>query len=100
MGAFKAKLSNNTGSHIYSLSGVGFGLALTQAFLEMHGGSAVIISDENHGTVVNFSLPQNLDKTPPSFSSLIPKYSGIFDDIKLELSQVLPSDVFSINLKA
>lgn len=72
----------------------GFGLAIMHAFLELHGGSSVVISNENQGTMVNITLPQNLDKTPPVFSTLISGYSGGYNEFKLELSQVLPSESF------
>ncbi|MBQ6868480.1 MAG: sensor histidine kinase [Clostridia bacterium] len=73
-----------------------FGFAVSHIFLELHGGHFSVISEENKGTVVSISFPRNMDKMPPSFSSMIPPYSGNMDELLMELSPVLPPEKYII----
>lgn len=71
-----------------------FGFAISHIFLELHGGHFSVISEQGKGTVVSMSLPRNMDKLPPSFSSMIPPYSGNMNELLLELSPVLPPEKY------
>lgn len=77
----------------------GFGLSVSRAFLELHGGTMIIISDVDKGTAVSLNIPENMDKASPCFSSVVPSYSGSIDDVLLELSPVLPADCFILPSK-
>ena len=68
-------------------SGAGFGLAISRAILELHGGSVMIESNENAGTAVILSLPDNLPQTTNLPSPLI-DLTGGFSPILIELSSV------------
>ena len=71
-----------------------FGFAVSQIFLELHGGHFSVISEQDKGTVVSMSFLVNMDKQPPAFSSMIPPYSGSADQYLMELSPVLPSEMY------
>ncbi|MBT6428886.1 MAG: two-component sensor histidine kinase, partial [Rhodospirillaceae bacterium] len=45
------------GSYVRSHEGTGLGLPLAKQFMELHGGSFDMKSDEGKGTVVTLSLP-------------------------------------------
>ena len=53
-----------------------------------------VISEQNKGTVVSMSFPVNMDKQPPAFSSMIPPYSGSMNQYLMELSPVLPPEMY------
>lgn len=74
----------------------GFGIPVSRAFLELHGGTMIIISDMDRGTAVNFNIPENSDKASSGFSAVTTSYSGSIDDILLELSPVLPAGCFML----
>ena len=46
-------------SRARSHEGIGLGLPIAKALIEQHGGSLSITSEENAGTAVKFTLPQN-----------------------------------------
>ncbi len=70
------------------------GFAVSQIFLELHGGHFSVISEQDKGTVVSMSFPVNMDKQPPAFSSMIPPYSGSMNQYLMELSPVLPPEMY------
>lgn len=44
----------------YEQQGAGLGLAITKMLVEIHGGTFALHSEENKGTIVQFSLPRNI----------------------------------------
>ena len=52
-------------SRTRSQEGTGLGLPIAKALIEQHGGCLSIVSRENFGTIVSFTLPQNALKQMP-----------------------------------
>lgn len=77
-----------------SLGGAGFGLELVKAFIEKHGGSIVITSQENMGTSACIVLPKNEGVKPAVFNSAAFDYAGGFSHVLVELSTVLDKKFF------
>ncbi|MBQ7492378.1 MAG: HAMP domain-containing histidine kinase [Clostridia bacterium] len=75
-------------------SGVGFGLALTRAFAEKHGGRFILMSNEGGGTSAQIMLPAEQDHPVDSFHDIRTTYGGGLDPILVELSTVLDVSAF------
>lgn len=75
-------------------SGLGLGLPIVREIIALHGGS--IILESSNGTTVIISLP-NRRVQSNELNSTIANYdfSGGFDNAFVELSDVLPKEIFS-----
>ena len=72
--------------------GVGIGLPIVQSIASLHGGNAIISSNE-HGTTVSVSIPttQNI---PDNLGIAAVSYDSGLSDLMLQLSEVIPADHF------
>ena len=76
--------------------GIGLGLPMARRILQVHGGNLLLESEEGKGTAVHLMLPAVQGKGELSLSTTIqrPDYSGGFNKLLLELSDVLPSRAY------
>lgn len=76
--------------------GIGLGLQMARRIMQAHGGTLLLESEEGKGTGVHLMLPVSQGKENLSLSTTIqrPDYSGGFNKLLLELSDVLPSRAF------
>ncbi len=51
------------GSNSHTVAGAGLGLSLVKHFVELHGGTILLTSQEAIGTEVEITLPRNVDST-------------------------------------
>ncbi|MBQ1705625.1 MAG: HAMP domain-containing histidine kinase [Clostridia bacterium] len=75
-------------------SGVGFGLALTRAFAEKHGGRFMLMSNEGGGTSAQVALPLEQEHPVDSVHSMRATYGTGLDPVLVELSTVLDAEAF------
>ena len=73
-------------------SGIGVGLPIVQNIAALHGGHAIISSDEN-GTSVSLSIPAFQDDAD-NLSTPAARYDSGLADLMLQLSEVIPSEHF------
>lgn len=74
--------------------GLGLGLPLCQRIAREHGGSLALVSEVGKGTAVTVSLPNR--KGPQKLAQpLLPKLSGGFNEVLVELSDALPKQAFT-----
>lgn len=76
--------------------GIGLGLGMARSIMQAHGGNLLLESQEGVGTAVHLTLPISQDKTTMSLASrvILPDYTGGYNRLLLELSDVLPSRAF------
>ncbi len=74
--------------------GLGLGLAITKAYVEMMGGTISIHSNQNKGTVFNFRIPLKYDKTNKLD---VQKVSDIQLEILLDKKTILIAEDDNIN---
>jgi len=79
---------------------LGLGLPIVKEIAEMHGGALALVSREETGTAVTLSLPfSGQDHYCVNTPVLEFDYAGGFSHILLELSDILPYEVFSRSLR-
>lgn len=76
------------------VGGAGYGFALAQAILSLHGGTCVISSVEGQGTTVTMTLPLTLRGDSLPLRAPQPLYASGFDPLLLELSSALPAEFY------
>jgi len=64
------------------LSGLGLGLAISTAYVEMLGGQISVTSEVNKGSVFSFTIPLKFDESPETFIARNEKNSCEFDTHK------------------
>ena len=74
--------------------GLGLGLAITKAYVEMMGGTISIHSNQNKGTVFNFRIPLKYDKTNKLD---VQKVSDMQLEIQLDKKTILIAEDDNIN---
>ena len=74
--------------------GLGLGLAITRAYVEMMGGTISIHSNQNKGTVFNFRIPLKYDKTNKLD---VQKVSDMQLEIQLDKKTILIAEDDNIN---
>ena len=72
--------------------GIGIGLPMVRSIAVLHGGNALITSDE-HGTTVSVSIPASQEDYD-NFSTPAAQYDSGLSDMMLQLSDVIPADHF------
>lgn len=75
-------------------AGAGFGLALVRAFTERHGGRMLLMSNEGQGASVQLLLPETHSPEPLQLRTHVLPYGTGLDPMLVELSTVLPPDVY------
>lgn len=81
--------------------GVGLGLPLARKIAELHGGTVIIQTQPGEGTTVTMSLSLRSKEDPCILSTPIVNYdyAGGYSHVMVELSDVLPVELFdSLNL--
>ncbi|MBQ8830204.1 MAG: HAMP domain-containing histidine kinase [Oscillospiraceae bacterium] len=73
-------------------SGIGVGLPIVQHIAALHGGHAIISSDEN-GTSVSLSIPAQQENAD-NFCTPAAYYDSGLSDLMLQLSEVIPAERF------
>ena len=74
--------------------GAGFGLALVDALAHRHGGSFVVTTRPDQGTLACITLPRTKSPGTGSLSSLNPDYAGGLDRTLIELSTALGREFY------
>lgn len=76
--------------------GIGLGLPLARAIMQQHGGSLILESQPHQGTTVYLALPYTHSYSEEPLHSPIqrPTPFGGFSPALVELSDVLPSDIY------
>jgi len=79
-------------------NGLGLGMALVRAAVAVHGGTVLIQQPSSGGTKVTLSIPTKTDGNLPIHSpGLFADYAGDRDHGLLELSEVLPPELYTYN---
>ena len=79
-------------AEITPTGGVGIGLPIVKSIASIHGGNAIISSNE-HGTTVSVSIPATQNNSDNLGIAAISYDSGL-SDLMLQLSEVIPADHF------
>lgn len=79
--------------------GVGLGMTIVRAVAVAHGGTVLVDSQNGHGNKVTFTISIRQDNTGNLKSDIVRfgDYAGGRDHALLELSDVLPSELYDIN---
>lgn len=77
-------------------AGLGLGMVLVRAAAAAHGGTVMIQQPPEGGSRITMSFPiRSKGMLPLRFTSLLPDYAGDRDHGLLELSEVLPPELYS-----